>query len=343
VLIAALAGAVLTFGLIAVTGISPRVVKHPVVEKVSVTPVVSSPVLGTSGGVQAVATRLSPAIVGLDIERAGQQVRGSGVLFRDDGMVLTSAHVVDDADQIAVRLHDGRRLRADLVGLDDVTDVAVVDVHASHLPVAVLGTSKDLIVGAAALAIGSDATDGTTSITTGVISAMSRSVDALDGDALHGNHQTDGPISSAASGGALVDTSGAVVGIVSPVAADVARRWGYATPIDLAHKVALQLIQHGQAMLGWLGVEGADLTTDQLRQLGLSGGAQVRDVDAGSPAAHAGLEQDDVITEIDGEPVASMPGLMVELRDHQPGDQVEVGYVRDGQRAETDVTLGERP
>jgi S1-C subfamily serine protease len=312
---------------------------------VSVTPVVSSPVLGSGStdGVQAVAQRLSPAIVGLDVERDGDEVHGSGVLFRDDGMLLTSAHVVDDADQIDVRLHDGRRLHGSLVGLDEGTDVAVVDVKADHLPVAVLGTTKDLAIGAPALAIGSPGSDGTPLISTGVISAMGRTVQAIDGDALHGMLQTDAPISSASSGGALVDTSGAVVGIVSPVASDVAARWGFATPIDLAHKVALQLIQHGQAMLGWLGVEGSDLTAQQLLKLGLAGGARLQGVDPGGPADSAGLKPDDVITEVDGEPVSSMPNLMVDLRDHQPGDHVEIGYVRDGKRDEATVILGQHP
>jgi S1-C subfamily serine protease len=299
--------------------------------------------LHSSSSVQAVAARLSPSIVGLDVERDGQDVSGSGVVFRDDGMVLTSAHVVDDADQIDVRLHDGRRLQGKLVGLDEATDVAVVDVRASHLPVAVLGTTKDLAIGAPALAIGSPGSDGSASISTGVISALGRTVQAVDGDALHGMLQTDAPIAPSTIGGAQVDTAGSVVGIVSPVAADIATRWGFATPIDLAHKVALQLIQHGQAMLGWLGVEGSDLTAAQLLRLGLTGGAMVRDVDDGSPAARAGLQQDDVITEVDGKPVSSMPGLMVELRDHQPGDHVEVGYVRDGKADAADVTLGQRP
>jgi S1-C subfamily serine protease len=345
VLVAALAGAVLTFGLLAVTGYSPRVVKHPVVEKVSVTPVVSSPVLGSGStdGVQAVAQRLGPAIVGLDVERDGDEVHGSGVLFRDDGMLLTSAHVVDDADEIDVRLHDGRRLRGTLIGLDDSTDVAVVDVDADHLPVAVLGSTKDLAIGAPALAIGSSGSGRTASISTGVISAIGRTVQAVDGAALHGMLQTDAPISATACGGALVDTSGAVVGIVSPVASDVAARWGFATPIDLAHKVALQLIQHGQAMLGWLGVEGSDLTAQQLAKLGLAGGARLQGIDAGGPADSAGLRPDDVITEVDGEPVSSMPALMVELREHQPGEHVEIGYVRKGKRDEATVILGQRP
>src|SRR5262249_5811165 len=105
----------------------------------------------------------------------------------------------------------------------------------------------------------------------------------------------------------------------------------------------LQLIQHGQAMLGWLGVEGSDLTSQQLLKLGLAGGARVEGVDAGGPADSAGLKPDDVITEVDGDPVSSMPNLMVDLREHQPGDHVEIGYVRKGKHDEATVILGQHP
>jgi S1-C subfamily serine protease len=344
VLVAGLAGAVLTFGLMAVTGLSPRVVQHQVIEKVAVTPVVSSPVQRTSDGVEAVAQHLSPAIVRLDVDRAGQQQAGSGVVFRDDGMVLTSAHVVENADQIDVVLNDGRRFRGTLIGLDEPTDVAVVDIAANNLPVAVLGSAKGLAIGAPAMAIGSPSSEGgTAAVSTGVISAMGRTVDAADGAALHGMLQTDAPIAPESCGGALVDTAGSVVGIMTAVTADVGQRWGFATPIDLAHMVALELIQHGKAALGWLGVEGIDLTADQATLMGVAGGARVSSVAPNSPASAAGLAPDDVITDVDGQPVSSMPSLMVELRDHQPGDRVQVGYVRHGQRGTTTVKLGQHP
>jgi S1-C subfamily serine protease len=266
------------------------------------------------------------------------------VLFRDDGMLLTSANVVEDADRIGVRLADGRRFEGTVVGIDDPTDVAVVDVDASNLPVAVLGSTKDLAVGAPAMAIGSPlGAEGGTAISTGVISALGRTAQAEDGTALHGLLQTDAPIAAGSTGGALVDTAGSVVGIVSSVAAQVAGRFGFATPIDLAHRVALQLISHGKVVMGWLGVEATDLSTDQATQIGVPGGAKVRGVTSHSPAERAGLSRDDVITEVDGRPVSSMPGLMVELREHDPGDEVTVGYWRDGTQAQADVTLGEHP
>jgi serine protease Do len=210
VLVAGLAGAVLASGLIALTGsLAPRVVERQVVEKVAVSPIVSTPMLRNDHGVEAVARRLSPAIVRLDISKGAAQTTGSGVLFRDDGMLLTSAHVVDDADQIDVRLADGRRYAGTLVGADDATDVAVVDVEASNLPVAVLGSTRGLAVGAPAMAIGSPlGLDGGPSVSTGVISALGRTIQAEDGASLHGMLQTDAPIAAGSSGGALVDTAG---------------------------------------------------------------------------------------------------------------------------------------
>jgi S1-C subfamily serine protease len=345
VLVAGLAGAVLSSGLIAITGrLAPRIVERQVIEKVAVTPVVSSPSLRGDHGVEAVARRLSPAIVRLDVERGEELAIGSGVLFRDDGMLLTSAHVVDGADRIRVQLADGRRFDGTLVGLDGLTDIAVVDVDAKDLPVAVLGTTDGLRVGAPAVAIGSPlGLKGGPSVTTGVISAVGRSVQTSDGTPLHGMLQTDAPIAPGSSGGALVDSSGSVVGIVSAAAEDGGGRFGFATPIDLAHRIAVQLIEHGKAVLGWLGVEGSDLTPEQAVSMGVTGGARVRGITTNSPADAAGLAPDDVITEVDGQPVGSMPGLVVETREHQPGDHVEVGYWRDGKEGTATVIIGAHP
>ena len=344
VLVAGLAGAVLASGIIAVTGrLSPDVVERHVVEKVAVTPVVSTPMLATDQGVEAVARRLSPTIARLDVDRGDELVTGSGVVFRDDGMLLTSAHVVDEAEAIQVQLADGRTFEGDLVGLDHLTDVAVVDIDAEDLPVAVLGSSEGLQVGAPAVAIGSPlGLEGGPSVTTGVISAVGRTIDPGEGEPLHGMLQTDAPIAAGSSGGALVDTAGAVVGIVTAVA-EPAGRFGFATPIELAHRVARQLIETGHATHGWLGVEGADLDADRASELGVPGGAVVKGVEDDGPADEAGLERDDVISSVDGEEVESMPDLAVEMREHEPGDEVEVGYWRDGRRHDTTVVVGERP
>ena len=343
--VAGLAGAALSIGVIALTGsLSPRVIERAVVEKVAVTPVVSSPMVRGERGVVAVAERLSPAIVRLDVERTDGAGTGSGVLYRDDGLVLTSAHVVVGTTSIDVVLTDGRHFDGHLVGSDPLTDVALVSIDGDHLPVAVLGTAEGLEVGAPTIAIGSPlGFDGGPSVTTGVISAIHRRIEPAEGEALHGMIQTDAPIAPGSSGGALVDASGAVIGIMTAVANEAGGRFGFATPIDLARRVADQLLATGQMVHGWLGVEGTDLTSDQARGLGLPGGALVRDVAADSPAAAAGLSAHDVITELDGREVRSISSLVVELRRHGPGDEVVVGYWRAGRHATATVTLRERP
>lgn len=344
-LIAGLAGAALTTGVIAVTGsLSPRVIERQVVEKVAVSPVVSSPMLRGERGVVGVAERLSPAIVRLDVGVPGGGATGSGVIFRDDGLLLTSAHVVADSSEISVLFADGRRLAGHLVGADLATDVALVDVDGTGFAVAVLGTAEHLEVGAPTIAIGSPlGLEGGPSVTTGVISALDRRVDTLDGEPLHGMIQTDAPIAPGSSGGALVDASGSVIGIMTAVAAEPGDRFGFATPIDLAHRVAIQLLASGETSHGWLGVEGADLTPAEATTLSVVGGARVRRIVSGSPADLAGLAAEDVITEIDHVSILSISNLIVQLRKHDPGDDVEIGYWRGGSHTTTTVRLKKRP
>jgi S1-C subfamily serine protease len=350
VLAAGVAGAVLAAGLLALSGhISERIVERPVVEKVAVTPIVSAPTIrgDSASGVAEIVRRLDPAVARLELSSPSGGTTGSGVVFRDDGMVLTSAHLVDEATKVGVRLSDGRRFAGRLVGLDLLTDVAVIDIDATDLPVAVLGTAKGLEVGALAVAVGARQSAGTgPAATTGVISDLRHTLGTSGGAALHGLLQTDAPIAATTSGGPLVDTAGCVIGIVTAFDGDdsgEATRFGFATPIDLAHRVALQLIDEGRARHGWLGIEGTDLSDDDAAAIGVDGGAKVREVDRGSPADRAGIGSDDVITEVDGRPVESMPGLAVEMREHEPGDDVTVGYWRDGDHRETTVRVGERP
>lgn len=343
--LAGLVGAALATAVIAATGsFSPGVVERAVIEKVAVTPVASSPMLRSQRDVVAVAERLSPSVVRLDVVRDDGTATGSGVIFRDDGMLLTSAHVVAGAASISAVLTDGRRVGGTLVGLDTVTDVAVVDLHGQGFPVAVLGTAEGLVAGATAIAIGSPlGLEGGPSVTMGVVSAVGRRVDALQGESLHGMIQTDAPIAEGSSGGALVDASGAVIGITSAVAADAGGRYGFATPIDLAHRVADQLIRSGHMVHGWLGVEGSDLPADHATAAGLAGGAVVHGIAHDSPAASAGLAEGDVIVGVDDRAVTSISSLVVQLRAHSPGDAVTLRYWRDGATGETSATLAERP
>lgn len=342
-ILAGLAGAALTTGAIAASGaLSTRVVERAVVEKVAVVPVVSSPMLQDERGVDAVVERMAPAVVHLDVPRAEGTASGSGVLFRDDGLVLTSAQVVTGADVITVTLADGRTVVGHLLGTDPATDVAVVDLEGDGFPVAILGHSEGLEVGAPTVAIGSSVTGSDPTVATGVVSALARRVEAASGAVLHGMIQTDAPTVAGAAGGALVDATGAVIGITTEVTGG-ASRFGFATPIDLAHMVAEQILRTGHMDRGWLGIDGEDLPPEQAREMGLRGGAVVRSVAAGSPAARAGLLPFDVITELDGHPLTSVSALVVELLDHHAGDRITIVHWRLGQRIETAVDLGAPP
>jgi len=340
-LVASLVGAALCGGLLAVTGSLATETRQRTVEKVAVTPVVSSPLVSGERGVAAVVEQVAPSVAQLLVRTDGGTARVSAVVWRDDGLLLTSAHQVADADDITVVLHDGRRLRGSLLGADLPTDVAVVSVKANALVVAVLGSSADLDVGSPTVVIGSPDGLGEASMHTGVVSALERRLDA-DSRSLHGLIQTDAPIEPGWSGGPLVDATGAVVGITTGMAG-TNPMFGFAIPIDLVRRMAEELVLSGKVTHGWLGIEGADLSDDAAETMEVPGGAVIRTVRDGSPAARSGLSADDVITSVGDHEVLSSSGLVVAVRDHQPGDQVVVGYWRDGRHRQATVTIDEHP
>lgn len=343
--VASLAGATLSTGVIAATrSLDRRVVERAVVEKVALSPVVSSPTMPGEPGVAAVTERLVPAVVRIETMRPEGAASGSGVIYRDDGLVLASAHVLNNATTIYIDLADGRRIPGALVGLDSLTGIALIDIDGDGFPVAVLGSAQTLKIGAPAVAIGSPPrSDEAPAVTTGVISALDRRVVGPEAKQLHGMIQIDAPTDAGSAGGALVDAQGAVIGILSAVAEGAGDRYGYATPIDLVRRVAEQLLTEGKVTHCWLGVEGHDLSAEEADQLRLVAGAVVERVAAGSPAEEAGLTATDVITEIDGVAIRSISHLVLQLRTHSPGDRVVVGFWRGGRHVETAVTLVARP
>lgn len=341
---AALAGAVITAAVMAVTGALPaRVIEERVVEKVAMTPVVSSPLVQGERGVDALAAQVSASIVRIDVRRGAATTSVSGVLFRDDGLILTSAGPLSGERTTTVVLADGRRFDGEVLGVDAPTDIAVVQIDGEHLPVAVLGTTERVRVGEPTVTIGSPQGYDRAFVVTGVVSATASKVATGDGRWLHGLIQTDSPVSPGCLGGALVDTGGAVIGIVTAQAVDPDDDFGFATPIALAHRVGQQLAHGGRAVHGWLGIAGTDLSAHRAATLGVSGGAVVREVTPGGPAATAGLRTGDVITDVDGRSVASMSALVVEMRDHEPGNTVLVGYRRDGRHHEATIPVSATP
>jgi S1-C subfamily serine protease len=296
--------------------------------------------------VEEIAERLRPSIVQVDVETASGKASGSGVVFRTDGHILTSEHVIDGARSVSVEMADGRMAVAKIIGGDKDTDVAVIKVEELKSVAAPLGSATKLKVGQMAIAIGEPlGLAGGPTVTVGVVSAVGRQVDR-DGGSLLDMIQTDAPIAPGSSGGALVDAGGAVIGITTAIAVtDVgAEGLGFATPIDIARDVAHQLINTGRVVHVWLGIEGEDLDHERADAMKVTGGAVVKGVRASSPASAAGLSASDVITNVDGKPVTSMAALVVALRTRKPGEAVKLTVRRDGSKArQVTATLVERP
>jgi serine protease Do len=293
-----------------------------------------------------IAARLRPAIVELQVDGDMGKSSGSGVIFRSDGYILTNNHVIDGATSIVAILSDGHQVKARLVGADPETDIALVKLDGPGRTVATLGTASGLKVGQLAVAIGSPlGLAGGPSVTVGVVSALGREVDAGTGPPLLDMIQTDAPIAPGSSGGALVDQKGDVIGITTAVAVNNngPQGLGFATPIDIAHDVAEQLIGNGHVTHVWLGVYGDDVDADTANHLGISGGAVVKKVTPASPAANAGIAISDVITDVDGIRVSSMGALVVAMRERRPGDKVTVGYWHNGYYRTVQAILQERP
>ena len=348
-LLAGVAGALVTLAVLALLGeldgdddrAAPAAIRQ------AARPVLA-PVAGSASVVRIV-EEVRPAIAEVRVEGAASASSASAVLYRDDGHLLTNAHVVEGADSVEVALADGTTHAARVVGSDEVTDIAVLRIPAAPAgepyPTAVLGTAVDLAVGQPVVAIGSPlGLAGGSSVTTGVVSALGREVEA-EGTTLLDMVQTDAAISPGSSGGALLDGTGAVIGIttavgVSEVGAD---GLGFATPVDVARSVAEDIIATGHAVHAWLGVRGSDLDQRSADDLGVRGGARVEHVVDGSPADEAGVTPPDVIVGVEDEVVGSMSALVIALREREPGDEVALEVLRGGDRRRVTVTLEERP
>ena len=269
---------------------------------------------------------------------------GSGVVIRADGYVLTNHHVVADAERVHVDLPDGRSLPATLVGSDPASDLAVLRVTAANLPTVPFGDSDHVNVGDVVLAFGNPLGIGQT-VTMGIVSAKGRATGVGDGS-YEDFLQTDAPINRGNSGGALVDVEGRLVGInaqiVSPSGGNIGL--GFAIPSTMARAVADQLIESGVVHRAKLGVTAQTLSPDLAASVGLkeARGALVSDVEAGSPAAAAGLKQGDVIVALDGRPITDANALRNTVAGSRPESTVRIDVLRDGRREQVSATLAAR-
>jgi Do/DeqQ family serine protease len=272
-----------------------------------------------------------------------QSALGSGVIVRTDGYILTNHHVIDGAKDITVELANRRRVPARLVGSDSPSDLAVLKIDESNLPTLTLGDSDAVDVGDIVLALGNPLGVGQT-VTMGIISAKGRATGLGDGS-FEDFLQTDAPINSGNSGGALVNTRGQLVGInsqiLSPSGGNIGI--GFAIPASMARNVMQQLIDTGKVRRAQLGVTAQSIDSALASSLGLKDvrGALVSDIAAGSAAERAGLRRGDVILAIDGQQVADGNVLRNRIASTKPGTSVALTIRRDGREQTVNATLGE--
>jgi serine protease Do len=283
-----------------------------------------------------------------------QQASGSGFLITEDGYVVTNNHVVADADQITVVLADNRHLRARLVGRDPLTDIAVIKVEGTGFPAVRMGRSEGVRIGEWVLAIGNPLDLGTT-VTSGIVSAQGRSLNNLLGQnagtngrwAIEDFIQTDAPINPGNSGGPLVNLRGEVVGVNSAIASPTGfySGYGFAVPIDLARKVADDLIRYGRVRRPAVGIQVSNVTPEDAEVFRLERieGVVIQDFPEDSPAREAGLRQGDVIVAVDGTRVQRVGQFQRLIATRRPGESVALDVIRYGDRRRVEVRLSEAP
>ena len=265
---------------------------------------------------------------------------GTGFLIDDDGHILTNHHVIDGADRITVKLTDGRSLRADVVGSDPDTDIALIKVQSDKkFPHASLGDSNDLRVGEWVCAIGNPLAYEHT-VTVGVVSFIGRKLFDMS---LDNYIQTDAAINFGNSGGPLINARGEVIGINAAVSRQ-ASSIGFAIPINQAKLILPQLKERGHVQRGYIGVALRDVDPDLQGPLGLPqiSGALVQDVTASSPAERAGLKPYDLVVSVDGLEVTTNDALIREISARAPGTTTKLEVIRDGRPREVLVKLAER-
>jgi serine protease Do len=270
---------------------------------------------------------------------------GSGVIISPDGYIVTNNHVVDGAKDIKVTLHDRRVLNGRVVGVDKLTDLAVVKVTAHDLPAISWGDSSKLEPGQTVLAFGSPFGYFQFSVTRGIVSAVNRP-NPYSNDARKpgGYIQTDAAINPGNSGGPLVNAHGELVGINTFIISNSGSfaGAGFAIPSQMAHAISAQLIQHGRVDHGYVGIAMNDVTPDNAKFFNLqdASGAIVAQVTPDSPASHAGLKQGDVITSLNGQKVANSSALQIAVSELAPGATISLGVLRNGKPTTVSVTIG---
>jgi len=306
--------------------------------------------LGPSGPIETVVERIRPAIVRIEVRRGDSTSFATGVIYRSDGYVITTADAVVGADAINVILADGRSITARLIGVEAADDVAVLSIDGVTVTPVVLGDPDSLAAGESAIALSVDSDGSSPTAVIETIAASGRRIDATDGTTLHDMIQ-------ARSNGAAFDDAvlfapnGAVLGIFTTRRPEAAGASGgatgdpttrFATPIDFAVEVADEIVATGSSQQPWLGVTSDDLDSVTIGRLGRAG-TELTDVASGGPAQIAGLRSGDIIISVDDAPIISATTLVVALRNRDVGAAVSITYIRDGAQRTTVATLTDRP
>ncbi|WP_417660514.1 Do family serine endopeptidase AlgW [Pseudomonas sp.] len=277
-------------------------------------------------------------------QRRMESSLGSAVIMSSEGYLLTNNHVTSGADQIVVALRDGRETLARVIGSDPETDLAVLKIDLDDMPAITLGRSDNIKVGDVTLAIGNPFGVGQT-VTMGIISATGRNQLGLN--TYEDFIQTDAAINPGNSGGALVDADGNLVGINTAIFSKSggSQGIGFAIPVKLALEVMQAIIEHGQVIRGWLGIEVQPLTPELAESFGLEGrpGIVVAGIYRDGPAQRAGLQPGDLIMNIDGEPAGDGRRSMNQVARTKPGDKIHIEILRNGKPMDLTAEVGVRP
>jgi len=265
---------------------------------------------------------------------------GSGIIIDNNGHIITNNHVVERTTKVEITLSNGKMVPGRVLGADPSTDIAVIEASTEDLTPAELGDADNLKVGQVVLAIGNPfGLAGGPTVTAGVVSALNRTIQSEKG-VLEDLIQTDAAVNPGNSGGPLVDTQGRVVAITTAII-PFAHGIGFAVPINTAKQVAKDLMKYGKVIRPWLGIMGMDISRDMAShyRLPVESGVLVSRVVARSPADHSGMDQGNIIVEIDGAPIKNMKELRKKIIEKRPGDKLRMTVLRDGRRYVLEATL----